>query len=264
MMKDQILQYLSPDHPWRRQIRWLPVTDSTNTQAKSLILEGAPHGTVVIAGHQTGGRGRMGRSFASPEGQGVYMSVILRPPCAPDKLMHLTCSAAVAMCRAVDAVIGVTPQVKWINDLVWQKRKLCGILTELVIHPQGTAAVVGIGINCTQGAEDFPPELQDMATSLSMISGEAVSPAKMAAAMIEALWEMDQTLLSHKEATMNAYRKNCITLGQDVAILRGNMLRHGHALSLDEDGGLLVRFPNGTVESVNSGDVSVRGLYGYL
>ncbi len=263
-MNEQILHHLSPGHPWRKQILWLPVTDSTNTQAKCLALEGAPHGTVVLAGHQTGGRGRMGRSFASPAGQGVYMSVILRPDCAPEKLMHLTCSAAVAMCRAVDKAVGITPQIKWINDLVWQKRKLCGILTELVIQPHRVAAIVGIGINCTQQVEDFPADIQDMATSLSMISGHSVDPAKVAAHMLEALLEMDKTLFSGKEAVMEFYRQNCVTLGQDVAIFQGDEIRRGHALALDESGGLLVQLPDGAVETVQSGDVSVRGLYGYL
>ncbi len=260
-MKDQILQLLSPEHPWRNRIHYLAETDSTNTQAKRIALEGAPHGTVVIAGYQTGGRGRMGRSFASPKGQGVYMSVILRPRCTPDQLMHLTCATAVAMCQAVEKCVGIYPQVKWINDLVWQKRKLCGILTELVLAPDNFAAIVGIGINCTQEVQDFPDELQDMATSLSMVAGHPVEPAKVAACMIEAISQMD---LDRKAEMLEAYIQNCITLGKDIALVRGEEVRHGHALSLDGDGGLLVRFPDGSVETVNSGDVSVRGLYGYL
>ncbi len=197
-MKNKILQNLPGDHPWQNQIIWLDSTDSTNTQAKRMAREGAPHGTAIFAGYQTGGRGRMGRSFSSPAGQGVYMSLILRPNCKPEQLMHLTCAAAVAACRAVENVAGIRPDIKWINDLVYQKRKLAGILTELVLLPDSTAAIVGIGINCCQKAEAFPEEIRAMAGSLSMLAGKPVEPAVLAAALLVELESMSRRLLDDK------------------------------------------------------------------
>ena len=136
-MKQRILDHLPRNHPWAGNIHYFDTIDSTNTEAKRLAAAGAPHGTVLIAGHQTGGRGRMGRSFHSPAGLGIYLSVILRPECAPGDLMHLTCAAAVAMCDAVENAAGFRPGIKWTNDLVYGKRKLGGILTELAFGSSG-------------------------------------------------------------------------------------------------------------------------------
>ncbi len=266
-MKEHILSHLSAECPWRDTLYWYDTIDSTNTKAKTLAKSGAPHGTVLIADCQTGGRGRMGRSFSSPAGMGVYLSVILRPNCQPSELLHLTCAAAVAMCDAVEKVAGFRPKIKWINDLVFGRKKLGGILTEL--HPDPNTglvdyAIVGIGINCCQLQSDFPPEILDIAASLSMVSGKQVAPACLAAKMIEALVDMDRTLLTKKAAMMNRYRKDCITLGQDVVVVRGDEWLYGTALELDIAGGLIVRFTDGTVKTVRSGEVSVRGMYGYL
>ena len=157
-MKEKICSLLPPGKPWGELIHHFDTVESTNTLAKSLAAQGAPQGTVILADHQTGGRGRRGRSFHSPAGSGIYMSVILRPNCPPDKLMHLTCAAAVAMCCAVENATGHRPGIKWTNDLVFGRKKVAGILTELIFDGSGnvSAAVVGIGINCTQSAGDFP------------------------------------------------------------------------------------------------------------
>ena len=264
-MKEKILHHLTAECPWRDTLYWYPTIDSTNTQAKKLAREGAPQGTVLIAGHQTGGRGRMGRSFQSPEGMGVYLSVILRPGCTPDRLMHLTCAAGVAMLEAVEKASGLRPQVKWINDLVVGNRKLGGILTEMSVD-KGLVdyAVIGIGINCLQQEDDFHPEIRDLATSLSMAAGQTVAPEKLAAAMVEALYQMSGMLLSHKKQLMDTYQQNCITLGKDIQVIRGDRIRPGKAVDLDEDGGLWVEYADGSRETISSGEVSVRGMYGYL
>lgn len=264
-MKEKILSCMRAECPWRDTLHWYDTTDSTNSQAKLLARQGAPHGTVLIAGNQTGGRGRMGRVFQSPEGMGVYLSVILRPGCPPEKLMHLTCAAGVAMCRAVEKVSGVKPQVKWINDLVIAGRKLGGILTEMSAC-KGIVeyAVVGVGINCLQKPEDFHPDIAALATSLSLAAGHTVAPAKLAAAMVEALWEMDAALFTQKTQLMAEYKANCITLGKDIQVIRGDQIRPGKSTDLDEDGGLLVVYPDGSAETVSSGEVSIRGMYGYL
>ena len=229
-----------------------------------MARNGAPHGTVLIAGTQTGGRGRMGRSFHSPEGKGLYLSVILRPNGSPEQWMHLTCAAAVAACRAIESVCGLLPCIKWTNDLVWNRRKLGGILTELSVLPENTAAIIGIGINLSHALEDFPPELQSMAGSLSMFCPTTPSRPQLAASLILCLQEMDCHLLKNKAAILETYRKSCITLGSEVSVMQGESLRYGRALSVDDQGALVVCFSDGHTETVNSGEVSVRGLYGYV
>jgi BirA family biotin operon repressor/biotin-[acetyl-CoA-carboxylase] ligase len=181
--------------------------------------------------------------------------------------MHLTCAAGVAMCDAVENITGIRPGVKWINDLVYGTRKLGGILTELSIDTATGLteyAVIGIGINCNRNAEDFSPELQNIATSLSVVTETSIDRAALAGAMIDALFAMDQVLLIGKASIMERYRADCITLGKDVVVHRSDEILQGTATGLDEDGGLLVQLTNGSTVTVSAGEVSVRGLYGYI
>ena len=265
-MRETILSCLPKDFPWRDRFLWLPSTDSTNDQLRKLARQGAPEGTILLAGHQTGGHGRRGRSFHSPADVGIYMSILLRPNCAPTDLMHLTCATAVAMCDAVEKSAGFRPGIKWTNDLVFGKRKLGGILTELGFTPGGGLgyAIIGVGINCSQQRSDFPEDIRSIAGSLSSVTGSAVDRSRVAAAMMEAFHKMSGNLLSQKESMLAQYRADCITLGQEISLVRGEEIRHGKALDVDDSGALIVAFPEGTVEAVNSGEVSVRGMYGYL
>lgn len=265
-MKDKILDCLSPEYPWKSHFHYYSELDSTNDRLKMMARQGAPHGTVLIADRQTGGHGRLGRSFLSPGGVGIYLSILLRPDCAPSELMHLTCATAVAMCEAVEKEAGFRPGIKWTNDLVYSKRKLGGILTELGLNAKGRVdyAIIGIGINCCQQEADFPPEIRSIAGSLSMVSGQPVDRSRVAAAMMEALWKMDTVLLSEKAVMLETYRKDCITVGQEISLLRGEEVRHGKALTVDKNGALVVAFSDGHTEAVNSGEVSVRGMYGYV
>ncbi len=262
-MKDQILSHLPKHFPWRENIHFFNSIDSTNTRAKQLASAGCPHGTVLIADSQSGGRGRMGRSFASPAETGIYLSVILRPGCAPKDLMHLTCAAGVAVCQASESFCDLQVGLKWVNDFVLGKKKLGGILTELAIDSKtGTVdyAVVGIGINCNA----VPSEVQDIATSLSEALGKPADRAAFAAAVLASLEEISRSLFTEKDAIMDRYRKACITLGQEVCLLQGDTVRYGTALDIDSQGGLIVSYGDGTRETVNSGEVSVRGMYGYV
>lgn len=265
-MKEQILKNLSPEYPWKEHFHFFSELDSTNDRLKAMARQGAPHGTVLLADRQTGGHGRMGRTFLSPEGMGVYLSILLRPSCAPADLMHLTCATGVAMCEAVEQAARFRPSIKWTNDLVYGKRKLGGILTELGLNPKGGVdyAIIGIGINCCQAETDFAPEIRDIAGSLSMAAGREIDRSQVAAAMMDALCRMSGNLLSGKAWLLDQYRKDCITVGQDISLLRGEEVRHGHAVDVDDNGALVVAFPDGSVEAVNSGEVSVRGMYGYV
>ena len=256
MNKEEITALLPETY---HNIYWFDSIESTNTEAKKMAQAGAPHGTVLIADRQTGGRGRMGRSFASPAGMGIYMSVILRPERRASELMHLTCAVAVAMCDAIQSVTGFRSQVKWINDLIACGKKLGGILTELSLVP-GTDmvdfAIVGVGINCLQEQEDFPEELQDIAISLASVT-EPFNRAELAAAMVASFGAMYH-LLPQKESLMACYRRDCCTLGQDIYLIRGETKTPCRALDVDNEGGLSVVFPDGTTEIVTSGEVSTR------
>lgn len=262
----QLLSCLPPEYPWGDRILCFDTLDSTNDNLKALARQGAPEGTAIFADRQTGGHGRLGRSFHSPAGMGIYLSLLLRPDCAPGELMHLTCAVAVAMADAVEAAAGFRPGIKWTNDLVFGKRKLGGILTELGLSPQGQLdyAILGIGINCCQEARDFPPELQSMAGSLAMATGRPIDRVRLAAAMLSALRSMDSRLLIGRADMLAQYRRNCVTLGKDISLLRGDSVRHGYALDVDDAGALVVHYEDGTLEHVSSGEVSVRGMYGYL
>ena len=265
-IQEKIRSFLPQEYPWKDILSYVPQTDSTNNQLKELAKQGAPHGTVLIAGCQTGGRGRLGRSFSSPENMGIYLSILLRPECLPRELMLLTCSVGIAMCDAIEVNTGLRPKIKWINDLVWEKKKIGGILVELGLRCDGYTdyAIAGIGINCRQKQVDFPTELQDKATSLEAVTGHSVNMAELTAEMAVMLWKMSRELLDGKREMLCRYRKDCITLGQDVSFISSNGILHGVALDIDEQGALVVQFSNHVIEHVNAGEVSIRGMYGYV
>ncbi len=265
-MLDDILSSLSAENPWRDSIHCYESVTSTNDVLKQMAQQGAPHGTVLVAESQSAGRGRLGRAFVSPANMGIYMSVLLRPACEPTQLMHLTCAVASAACSAIEAALGFRPGVKWTNDIVYQKKKLAGILTELGFHPDGTVAycVIGIGINCNQQPDDFPPEIRQIAGSLAMVTGKPVNRGIVSAKLIDSFASMNDNLLEAKKEIMAQYRKDCITIGQEISLVRGEDVRHGKALDVDDDGALIVKYLDGSVEAVNSGEVSVRGLYNYI
>ncbi len=244
-------------------VHYFETLDSTNNEAKKMAAAGAPHGTVIIADHQTAGRGRLGRSFHSPAGSGIYLSVILRPQCTPAQLMHLTCAVGVAVCNAVEKALCFRPGIKWINDLVVGNRKLGGILTELSVAATGVVdyAVVGIGINCTQTA--FPQEIAYIACSAEDVLCKPIDRQALIQQLLQELDNMNERLLPRRAEIMARYRRDCVTLGKQVKVLRGENIRTGTALDVSDDGALLVRFDDGTTEAVNSGEVSVRGLWDY-
>ena len=262
-MKMRMIEQLPDTHPWKEQIQVHEVLDSTNVYAKELARQGAAEGTVVIARSQTAGRGRLGRSFHSPKDTGLYFSVILRPDCPASQLMHLTCAVAVAACDAVERSCGLRPGIKWINDLTMEGKKLGGILTELSFESDGNVAfaIIGIGINCK--LETVPEELRGLACSLSDFSRD-VDTARLAYELILALEEMNRLLLTDRRTIMERYRRDCITLGRPVRVISPTGAATGIAQEVNEDGSLQVLLENGLQKTVNSGEVSVRGLWDYI
>ena len=264
-MKHEIISRLPASYSWRGNIHYFESIDSTNTEAKRMAAEGAPHGTVLIADSQTGGRGRMGRSFHSPAGCGIYMSMIIRPECPAQNLLHLTCAAAVAASDGIEDATGLRPDIKWTNDLVVGRKKVGGILTELSLDASGNVAyaIIGIGINCNQSAGDFPSDIADIAASLHLRTGQQIDRAAVISGILVALQNMWEDL-ENVQSILLRYRQNCITIGQEISLVRGDEIRHGQALDVDESGALVVRFDDGQVQPVQSGEVSIRGMYGYV
>ncbi len=265
-MHKEILNALPANHPWRDKIIYLESTTSTNDVLKALAAQGGQEGTAVLAGHQTQGKGRMGRTFLSPRDTGIYMSILLRPQCLPTELMHLTCAAGYAACNAIEKSTGLRPGIKWINDIVCNKRKIGGILTQMALSGDGKVdyAIIGIGINCNQTEGDFPPELREIAISLDMVSQKPCQRASIAANLIMELSAISGQLLTSRKEIMAQYRKDCITIGQEVKILHSGGERTGKALDVDEQGALVVQYSGGEIAHINSGEVSVRGMYGYV
>ena len=242
--------------------------DSTNAWLKRAASEGVADGTVAVADEQTAGKGRRGRGFLSPPGKGVFLSVLMRPPVEPTRLLPITGFGAVAVCNAVERTAGVRPQIKWANDLVLGGKKLCGILTELSMEGESGAlqyAIMGIGVNVSHTAADFGPELANIATSLTAETGQSVSRAALAAAMIEELDALYMALLRHRmQPYLDAYRRDCLTIGREVQLLWEDVHEKVLATGVDDELGLQVTRQNGTQETIRTGEVSVRGLYGYV
>lgn len=266
VLQQNILAQL-PGHPWQDRIHVLDTVDSTNIRLRAMAEVGAPHGTCLIALEQTEGRGRQGRSFSSPRGLGLYFSLLLRPSCIPAQAGHVTAMAAVAACDAVEAVSGLRPGIKWTNDLVLGNKKLAGILTEMeadwvsnTIH----YIIIGIGINLNHRAYQFPADLESIAASIRMETRKETDLADMSAALVKRFSQMSSGILTKKDLWLQRYRQDCVTLGREVKLLRGQDIRYARALDIDPDGSLIVRYPGGEIESVSSGEVSVRGLWGYV
>ncbi len=264
----EVRRYLGSVATVGRTLHCMELVDSTNSFLKRAAAEGAADGTVAIAEEQSAGRGRRGRSFESPAGRGVYLSALLRPQLSPERLMPLTALGAVAGCNAIERACGVRPQIKWTNDLVLNGKKLSGTLTELSLEGETGAldyAIIGIGINCNHTREDFPGELREIATSLFLETGKRVQRAALAAALIEELDALSAALVRGDTADyLAAYRRDCLTIGREVQLLWQDTREHVTALDVDEQFGLVVRREDGRIETIRTGEVSVRGLYGYV
>lgn len=263
----EIRHFLGETDRVGRTLVCLEEVDSTNLRAKQLAAEGAADGTVVVADRQTAGRGRLGRSFQSPGGRGIYLTALLRPALPPERLSPVTAMAGVAVCRAVERICGASPGLKWPNDPVLEGKKLCGILTELSLEGETGRVqdlVLGIGINVSQRPEDFTPEVREIATSLAQALGRPVSRPALAAEVIREIDRLYGALAAGETALYLAeYRRRCVNLGRTVRLLGPGGGETAEALDIDGDFGLVVRTADGGIRTVRSGEVSVRGLYGY-
>lgn len=230
--------------------------DSTNTRAKALAATGAPHGYLVIAECQSGGKGRMGRAFFSPPHSGIYITYVLRPELLAEQAVMITSLAAVAVARAIEAVADVQVGIKWVNDLFINGKKVCGILCEAGLDFESGAleyAVLGIGINVAR--MEFPPELKDIATSIANECGHPVSRSRLIAEISNQLEALYGELESG--AFMAESRERSIVIGREVLVLRGSERYRARAIDIDARGRLVVQTPEG-VKRLGSGEVSLK------
>ena len=229
--------------------------DSTNNRAKMLAEDGAENGTIVCARRQTGGRGRYGRPFFSPEG-GVYMSVILRPQVPAERAVMLTPMAAVAVAHAIEALSDTNVKIKWVNDLFLHGKKVCGILSEASMDfesGQLAYAVIGIGINVKKMT--FPQEISEIATSIGNECPQDVSPNQLIAGIAERLVSMMGELENGN--FMAEYRKRSNVIGKRIQVRRGDEQFPAVAVDIDSAGGLIIQTESG-METVRSGEISIR------
>ena len=248
-----------------KKIVYYEETDSTNIRARKLAEEGASDGTLVVTDFQSAGRGRRGRMWVSPSGTGIFMSLILRPDILPSSASMLTLVAALAVYDGIKEMTGLETVIKWPNDIVAEGKKLCGILTEMSAELEGIHYVVtGIGINANM--TEFPEEVGEAATSLRILTGGPVRRSRLIAAVMKAYEEYYEKFKSCGSLTglMDVYNEHMANLGREVKVLDPVGAYTGKALGIDEKGELIVEKADGKVVRVVSGEVSVRGIYGYV
>ena len=238
-----------------------PSVDSTNRVAKALAYHDAPEGTIVVAEEQTGGKGRLERNFFSPRGKGIWFSVILRPKFLPHEAPKCTLMAAVAVAEAMNR-FNLKAEIKWPNDIMFEGRKLVGILTEITGElGKITYLVIGVGINVNISRDEFPDELRPIAASLSEISGGEISRVEFFRAVLEEFDKLYREVnASGFDDILNRWRKFNITLGKNIRVISagdGGETFTGKAVDLNSDGALVVETAEG-LRTVYAGDVSIR------
>lgn len=230
------------------------ILDSTNTEAKRRIENGQTGDFLVLADEQTAGRGRLGRSFFSPKGSGLYLSLVLSLKNAAFESLSLTAAAAVAVSNSIEKLTGIVTGIKWVNDLYRDGKKLCGILAEAVNRPDQSgieAVILGIGINLTPAA--YPEELRDIVTSLNVPS---LDRSDLVSSICSFLLKYRD--LPDNAALMEEYRKRSVVLGKKIRFLQNGLEHYGTALDIGEKGELLVEEDNGNRRSLSTGEITVR------
>lgn len=261
---EEVEEYLTTDFVGRN-IYYFDSIDSTNVRAKKMAME-EDEGTVVIGEEQTKGKGRLGRNWVSPKGKGLWMSIILKPKLIPAEVARLTLIGAAAVNKGLEDM-GIKSYIKWPNDILVHEKKVCGILTEMSCELNIINYVVmGIGINVNLEQKDFSEDLIDKATSLKIIIGNKVDRKKLLAKVLN---HFENLYIPFKEKgdiskSIHICRQNSMLIGREVRIIRGDTERIGKALDIDDEGNLIVKYKDGEKERIFYGEVSIRGLKGYI
>ena len=260
-----ILKMLHTDWAGKNPV-FRAVTGSTNTDAAELAAAGAVHGTLVIADRQQAGRGRRGRVWESPAGENVFMSIVLRPRIPAEKAPMLTLVMALALAEGISAISGVQAGIKWPNDIVIHRHKICGILTEMHMNSDGSIRDIVIGVGINVNMQEFPASIRDMAGSLYTETGEKYDRNELIASVMEH-FEKNYDIFAEAESLAPlkaAYEERLLNMEQEVRVLDPAGEYTGKALGITLTGELRVERQGGMITEVNAGEVSVRGLYGYV
>ena len=252
-----IFELLNDELKNKIEIQVLDKATSTNTLVKELATE-KKEGFVMVAGEQTAGRGRMGRSFFSPGDSGVYMSLLLKPQIKPEDAVQITTAAAVSVCKALEKMGVFDAKIKWVNDIYIGNRKVCGILTESSFNPKSEVldfAVLGVGINIYESEEGFPDEIKDIAGAVFSQREENLRN-KFIVEFINAFFGYYNVLSSKKH--MKEYKEKSFVLGKEINIIQSENIRSGKAIDIDENCNLVVELPDGNTEKLYSGEISVK------
>jgi len=237
--------------------------DSTNNIIKKMADDNAKEGLVVIANHQTAGKGRLGRSFYSPDEKGIYMSVLFRPDISFDKSILLTTVAALSVCKAIKEVLCLGTKIKWVNDVLIDNKKVCGILTEGKVSANSEKMdyiVMGIGINIEEPEEGYPIEIKDIATPLISENrqyGQENLKNKLVAKILDNLYFYYNDIDLEEEYIRYEYIPLSDTLGKDIEIIDGDSREEARAIGIAENIGLIVKNDNG-IRTLYSGEISIR------
>lgn len=248
-----------------KQIIYYKQLDSTNAEIARLAVQGAEHGTVVVAESQTAGRGRKGRSWESPAGENIYMSILLRPDCGPNKAPMLTLVMAYSVAQVIEEFEFAEVQIKWPNDLVLSGKKICGILTEMQLKgSEIDYVVVGVGINVN--TRKFPVELEDKATSLFLESGSKFERETIVEKIVDKFEHAYRQFCNAQDLSFlqETYNSMLVNAGKEVRVLEPGNEYTAYAQGINSKGELMVRMLNGEEKAIYAGEVSVRGVYGYV
>lgn len=232
---------------------------STNTVLKELAEQGGREGMVIIAHRQTMGKGRLGRSFYSPKGGGLYMSVLLRPAFSAEEALSITTAAAVAVARAIDEVTGERAMIKWVNDVYFHGRKVCGILTEASVDFENSGlhyAVLGMGVNITEPEGGFPGEVAQVAGALFPGQAPPGARTRLAAAILNHFFTYYNAM--PERTFMEEYRSRSLLTGVEITFMEGDVQREGTVLGVDEQARLIVQLPDGSEKRFGAGEVNIK------
>ncbi|MES2310492.1 MAG: biotin--[acetyl-CoA-carboxylase] ligase [Verrucomicrobiota bacterium] len=250
---DEVFAQLPPQFSWR--IFHLKETSSTMDFLKREGIQGAPHGSIVIANQQTAGRGRLGRSWTSSPELGLYLSILLRPDFGVESYSRLTILTAVATLQTIEYLTSLHLQIKWPNDLMIGKRKLAGILTEVHRDHFGKPfAIVGLGLNLLHQTSDFPSELQSKASSLLMESGKSIRRTDL---LVHWIQFYQKALLMPFDEISDLWKSRCLNLGELIQVHTEQGPLAGTALDLESNGSLILRTDSGKIHSILSGIVEI-------
>ena len=230
--------------------------DSTNSHLKSILKDTSGEFTTIIANEQTKGRGRLGKNFFSPADTGIYMSFAIKPDTIAIEATFITTATSVAICKAIEKVTGLNPQIKWVNDIYIENKKVCGILTEAVTNVESgklSGIIIGIGINVTTSSDDFPDDIKNIAASLS--NNININRNELITSILNEFYILYN---NYSDSYMDEYRRRSLILNKEIYYIQNDIKYYATAIDFTDNGGLIVRNNDGKITTLTSGEITLR------